>query len=160
MKNKAIENIVLNALIIAIIAVMTFVPYVGYISIPGTPISITTIHIAVIIFAWMFGWSKGIVAGLAFGVMSLIKAAAMPVSPSDVYFVNPLISVLPRLLFGFIAGLGFDLLKLIRKPRLRFWIDVIFVPILVILHTTTVLVMFSLPPASPRPGGASLETGS
>ena len=144
MKNKAIENIVLNALIIAIIAVMTFVPYVGYISIPGTPISITTIHIAVIIFAWMFGWSKGIVAGLAFGVMSLIKAAAMPVSPSDVYFVNPLISVLPRLLFGFIAGLGFDLLRLIRKPRLRFWVDVIFVPILVVLHTTTVLVMFSL----------------
>ena len=144
MKNKAVENIVLNALIIAIIAVMTFVPYVGYISIPGTPISITTIHIAVIIFAWMFGWSKGIVAGLAFGLLSLIKAAAMPVSPSDVYFVNPLISVLPRLLFGFIAGLGFDLLRLIKKPRLRFWIDIALVPILVILHTTMVLVMFSL----------------
>ena len=144
MKNKVIENIVLNGLIIAIIAVMSFAPYVGYIAIPGTPISITTIHIAVLVFAWMFGWKKGIVAGLSFGLMSMIKATIPPFGPSDVYFLNPLVSVLPRLLFGFIAGLGFDLLRLIKKPKLRFWIDVIFVPILVIIHTVLVLTMFTL----------------
>ena len=144
MKNKVVENIVLNALIISIIAVMSFVPYVGYIIIPGTPISVTTIHIAVLIFAWMFGWKKGIVAGITFGVLSMVKAAAMPNAPSDVYFINPLVSVLPRIMFGFIAGLAFDLLRLIKKPRLRFWMDVICVPLLVIFHTVIVLTMFTL----------------
>ena len=144
MKNKVIERIVINAIIISIIAVMSFVPQVGYITIGVNAVSITTIPIAVLLFAWMFGWKEGAVAGLAFGVFSMVKAFAMPAAPSDIYFQNPFVSVFPRLIFGFISGIVFDLLRLVKRPMLRYWMDVIVVPFLVALHTTVVLVMFSL----------------
>ena len=142
MKNPAVEKIAIYGIIIALIAVMTFVPQVGYVTIGLNSISITTIHIVVILFAWMFGWKKGFVAGLAFGFFSMLKAIVMPVTVSDPAFQNPLISVLPRVLFGVIAGLTFDLLRFIRRPSTRFWLDVLMVPVLTILHTVLVLVMY------------------
>ncbi len=142
--NKSIEIIVISAIIIAVIAVMSFIPQVGYITIGVNVISITTIPIAVILFAWIFGWKEGTVAGLAFGILSLIRAYTLPSSAFDPYFVNPLVSVLPRVFFGFISGLAFDLLRLIKKPMVRFWIDVIIVPICVAFHTTITLTMYFL----------------
>ncbi len=142
MKNKVVERIAISAIIIALIAVMSFVPQVGYVAIPGTPISVTTIHIVVILFAWIFGWKEATVAGLAFGVLSMARAYTLPASAFDPYFVNPLVSVLPRLIFGFISGLVFDLLRLIKKPSLRFWLDVLAVPLLVAVHTVITLTMY------------------
>ena len=144
MRNPAVEKIVTSAIIIALIAVMTFVPQVGYITIGANVISITTIHIAVILFAWIFGWKQGLVAGLAFGFFSMLKAIVMPVTVSDTVFQNPLVSVLPRILFGLIAGLVFDLLRFVRRPSTRFWLNTLMVPILTIFHTVIVLVMFFL----------------
>ena len=74
MKNKVVERIAISAIIIALIAVMSFVPQVGYVAIPGTPISVTTIPVVVILFAWIFGWKEATVAGLAFGVLSMARA--------------------------------------------------------------------------------------
>jgi len=141
LKNKTIEQMAISAIIIAIMAILNFVPYVGYIAIPGTGISITTIHIAVLIFAWLFGWKQGLVAGLSFGVFSLIRAAAMPNSLVDTYFVNPLISVFPRLMFGFLSGLFFDLLKFVKKPKLRFLLCVVNVGIMTLFHSVLTLSM-------------------
>lgn len=141
MKNENVKSIARNALIVAVIAIMSFVPYVGYIGIPAVGISITTIHLAVLIFAWMFGWKEGLVSGLAFGVFSLIKAATMPNSPIDVYFVNPLISVLPRVLFGFLSGLIFDILRKIRKPQVRLISNIIVCGIMTLFHSILTLSM-------------------
>ena len=141
MRNKTIRTIAINAFIVALIAVMTFVPYVGYIGIPAAGISITTIHIAVLIFAWMFGWREGLVAGLSFGIFSLVKAAAMPVTVVDTYFVNPLISVFPRLMFGFLAGIAFDLLRFIRRGKIRFLFDILACGIATIFHSVLTLTM-------------------
>ena len=141
MKNQNVQIIARNAIIVAIIAIMTFVPYVGYIGIPAIGVSITTIHLAVLVFAWMFGWKEGLVAGLSFGVFSLVKAAAMPNTVVDTYFVNPMISVFPRMIFGFLAGLTFDLLKLTKKPSLRFLFDVIACGVLTIVHSVLTLSM-------------------
>ena len=142
MKNKNVIRIAINAMIVAIIAIMSFVPYVGYITIPPGTISFTIIHIAVLIFAWMFGWREGLVAGLAFGVFSLVKAATMPNTPIDVYFVNPMISILPRMVFGFFSGLAFDLLRKVKKPAaLRFWLDVIMCAVMTIIHSILTLSM-------------------
>lgn len=140
-KNKAVIEIAINALIVAIIAVMSFVPYVGYIGIPSLGISITTIHVAVLIFAWMFGWKEGFVAGLAFGVSSLIKAATMPATAIDTFFVNPFVSVFPRVAFGFFAGLAFDLLRLVRKPSLRLSLNIIVSGVMTIFHSFLTLSM-------------------
>lgn len=143
--NKNVQIIAVNAIIVAVIAVMSFVPYVGYIGIPAVGISITTIHIAVLLFAWLFGWRGGLVAGLSFGVFSLIRAAAMPNTIIDPYFLNPLVSVFPRLLFGFLSGLAFDLLKFIKKPKLRFLFDVVVCGVGTLFHSfLTLTILFSV----------------
>ncbi len=60
-------------------------------------------HVPAIIGAVLEGPVVGIVVGGIFGVTALIKAATAPQGPIDLFFVNPLISVLPRLLVGLAA---------------------------------------------------------
>ena len=139
MKNKSIQTITISAIVIAIIALMTFVPNIGYIVIPGTPISICSIHIIVILVAMIFGWKEAAIAGLAFGGLCLLKAVVMPTSPSDSLFINPCVSVLPRILFGFFAGLIFDYFRRIRNVGTRTVMYVIGAVFSTIIHTTLVL---------------------
>ncbi|QQO08577.1 ECF transporter S component [Breznakiella homolactica] len=67
--------------------------------------SVTIMHIPVIIGAILEGPVVGAFIGLLFGVFSLIQAATAPLGVMDVAFVNPLISVLPRLFIGPVAWL-------------------------------------------------------
>ena len=145
LKNKTVTRIAISAMIVAIIAIMSFVPYVGYIGIPAIGVSITIIHVAVLFFAWMFGWKEGLIAGLAFGVFSMIRAIAMPNSPIDPLFANPLVSVFPRVTFGFIAGILFDLTRLVRRSKPRFFFDVLITGIMTVFHSVlTLSVLFAL----------------
>jgi uncharacterized membrane protein len=139
MKNKVIFQMTLSAVIIAIIAVMSYVPYVGYIN--YGVVSISTIHIIVLVVALLFGWKHGLVAGLAFGFFSLFIALTRPASSIDFAFVNPLISVLPRVVFGLVAGLLFDLVKKIPSISLRSVCIVASSFALTIFHTAFVLLM-------------------
>ncbi|MCI8933558.1 MAG: ECF transporter S component [Clostridiaceae bacterium] len=98
------------AILIALEAVLTFTS-LGFIMIP--PISITLLHIPVIIGAILMGPSAGGILGLAFGLFSMLKASTAAASPADIAFSpflsgSPLSSVvmciLPRVLLGVIAG--------------------------------------------------------
>ena len=98
------------AILIALEAVLTFTS-LGFIMIP--PISITLLHIPVIIGAILMGPSAGGILGLAFGLFSMLKASTAAASPADMAFSpflsgSPLSSVvmciLPRVLLGVIAG--------------------------------------------------------
>lgn len=91
------KTMVYYGMIIAIIILMSVVPFLGFIQIP--PIAITLVHIPVIIGAMLFGWKAGILFGLAFGASSLLVAITRG-SAADLLFLNPLISVLPRIIFG------------------------------------------------------------
>ncbi|HDQ15112.1 MAG TPA: ECF transporter S component, partial [Sediminispirochaeta sp.] len=62
--------------------------------------SLTIMAVPVIIGAILEGPVVGFVIGLIFGVFSLIQAAVAPQGPTDVWFVDPLVSVLPRLFIG------------------------------------------------------------
>lgn len=139
MRNKRIQSMAVSAILIAIIALMTFVPYVGYLTIPGTPISICTIHVVVLLAALLFGWKQGLVAGTAFGVLCLLKAIIMPTSPTDVLFINPMVSVLPRMIFGALSGLVFDFLKRIRNIPFRSVMYIIACVFCTLIHTALVL---------------------
>lgn len=92
------RELVLNAIFIAIISVMAWVPQLGYIQIFPT-VGITIIHIPVIIGALVYKRS-GLVLGTAFGLSSLFVALTRPTTPIDFLFQNPLVSVLPRIVFG------------------------------------------------------------
>jgi len=69
--------------------------------------SLTTMHVPVIIGAVLEGPIVGVCIGAIFGVTALVRAAVAPQGPIDVFFVNPLISVLPRLLVGLAAWLAY-----------------------------------------------------
>jgi uncharacterized membrane protein len=49
------------------------------------------------------GLPEGLFVGATFGILSLVQAAMSPTGALDPFFVNPLISVLPRMLIAVIA---------------------------------------------------------
>ena len=100
MRNKKVQEITLISVFAALIVVIASVPMLGFIQI-GI-ISLTIIHIPVLIGGIFGGRKVSIALGIVFGLSSLIVALTRPVSPIDILFQNPLISVLPRVLFGWI----------------------------------------------------------
>jgi uncharacterized membrane protein len=77
--------------------------------------ALTIMHVPVIIGAVLEGPLVGAVIGLIFGVFSLLQGAIAPTGPADVWFVNPLISVLPRLAIGPVAWLAYRGMRSIRE---------------------------------------------
>ena len=96
------RRLVVLSLFLAIIAAMSFVPYTGYITI--VPVSITTLHVPVIIAIIMLGTRDGLIVATAFGLLSLVRAY-MAGTVEGIIFMNPLISVAPRMLMGLCTGL-------------------------------------------------------
>lgn len=74
-------------------------------------VSLTIMHVPVVIAAVIVGPFSGLIVGLIFGVFSMIQAGVAPNGPTDVWFTNPLLSVLPRLFIGPLAWLAGRLLK-------------------------------------------------
>lgn len=91
--------------------------HLGYIQINPT-ISLTIMHIPVVLAAALAGLPGAIVTSLVFGLTSLVNAAANPGGVLDPLFKYPQCSVLPRLIFGFAAYGFFAMLGLIpRVPK-------------------------------------------
>ena len=88
-----------------------FIPWV-------TGASLTIMQVPVILGAVLEGPIVGLVIGLVFGVFSLIQAAVAPTGPTDVWFTNPLLSIVPRLFIGPVAWLIFKALKQWKIPAL------------------------------------------
>ena len=112
------------AMLIAIEAIMTFLP-IGFIMIP--PVSITLLHIPVIVGAILMGPLYGGILGGSFGLFSLIKATFAAASPIDMAF-SPFLSgaplqsiilcIVPRILLGVLAAYLFILFKRIIKNEI------------------------------------------
>jgi uncharacterized membrane protein len=69
--------------------------------------SLTVMHVPTIVGAVLEGPVVGVCIGAIFGVSALVRSAVAPNGPIDAFFVNPLISVLPRLLIGIAAWLAY-----------------------------------------------------
>lgn len=109
MPQNRTRKIVVTAVLAAVTIVLGLLPFGGYI--PFFGISITILAIPVIIGAILEGPVVGAGIGLIFGLTSLYQAATAPKSPLDPLFVNPLLSVLPRMLIGPVAWLVWSALK-------------------------------------------------
>ncbi|MDR2181761.1 MAG: ECF transporter S component [Treponema sp.] len=95
--------------VLAAVSIVLGLTGLGFVTwIPGA--SLTIMHVPVIIGAILEGPLAGAAIGFLFGVFSLIQASIIAVQPADVAFVNPLISVLPRLLIGPAAWFVYALL--------------------------------------------------
>ncbi len=88
---------------------------IGYVQIGA--LAITIMHIPTILATLTAGLVPGLFTGLIFGISSLVKAATSG-NASNIFFVNPLVSVLPRVIFPIAVWGFFKLLNLIpRMPK-------------------------------------------
>lgn len=131
-----IFHIAFDALFLALFAILSYVPYIGYITIG--PISFTTMHILVLVGAMLFGKKKGALFGLFMGVFSLLVSLQYP-GTVNYLFLNPFVSILPRVLFGLISGVIFDILKKRTSFASFLMIAAPLAGILTLLHTVLTL---------------------
>jgi len=82
--------------------------------------AITILHVPVIIATLLGGLWAGLGVGLVFGLSSLIQAAVGPTGVLDPFFVNPIVSVLPRMLIALITFFVFKALQAINKNNSPF----------------------------------------
>jgi len=80
--------------------------------------SLTIMHVPAIIGAVLEGPWVGAAIGLIFGGFSMLQAAIAPNGPTDVWFTNPILAILPRLAIGPVAWLVHRLLQRWPAPSL------------------------------------------
>lgn len=109
-RSSSVRKVVIAGALSAVSIVLGFTP-LGYIPwFSGAVLSVMAVPVS--IGAILEGPVVGIVVGGVFGVTSLIQAATNPArGPIDVFFVNPFISVLPRLLIGLAAWAVYRLFR-------------------------------------------------
>ncbi len=115
-ESKNTRSLVITALMAAIAILLGwthwgFIPWIG-------GVSLTIMYVPVIIAAIIVGPFSGLIVGLIFGIFSMIQAGVAPSGPTDVWFTNPLLSILPRLFIGPAAWLVSKLLKRWQVPAL------------------------------------------
>ncbi|MCX7771970.1 MAG: ECF transporter S component [Clostridia bacterium] len=111
-----VRRIAVAGVLSAISVILSLTPSLGYIPIP--PITITTMHIPVIIAAILEGPVVGGMVGLIFGLSSMYTAATIFAGwPTAFPFLNPLVSVLPRILIGVVAYYAYVGIKKLFKVK-------------------------------------------
>lgn len=116
-------------ILISIELLMSFT-FLGYIHIP--PISITIAYLPILITASLYSPAQSAFIGFVFGAASMYKASASYVMRTDAVFSpvlsgdplgSILLSVVTRMLFGFIVGLAFSFAR--KHKYYCIWIGVI-----------------------------------
>lgn len=108
-----LRKIVIIGVLGAISIVLGMTP-IGFI--PIGPTRATIMHIPVIIGAIMEGPIVGGFIGLIFGLFSIYQALTNP-TPVSFVFLNPLVSVIPRILIGIVAYYVYAGLKNLGKNK-------------------------------------------
>lgn len=101
-QSDRIRKMVIAAMLSAIVAVLTFTP-IGMIPLPPPLPSATTVHVPVLLAALVEGPVVGLVVGLVFGLCSLLRAWESAAVGLTLFFRDPRVSVLPRLLVPLVA---------------------------------------------------------
>ncbi len=112
-KKVNVKRMTIISLLSAISIMLSMIP-LGYIQIG--PLAITTMCIPVIIGGIIEGPMVGATVGLIFGLTSMFRAMAGMAGVTGFVFINPLVSVLPRVFIGLVGCYSFRLsMKLIKN---------------------------------------------
>lgn len=116
-RNSKITDFVSTAMLCAVTVLLALTP-LGMIPLPPPLPSPTTVHIPVIIAALYIGLNSGLIVSATFGVISCILAYQTPIG-LNIFFMNPLIAILPRLMIPVTAWLIYKLIsKKIKKESI------------------------------------------
>lgn len=112
-KKVNVRRMTIISLLSAISIMLSMIP-LGYIQIG--PVAITTMCIPVIIGGIIEGPMVGMIVGFIFGLTSMFRGMAGMAGPTSPIFINPLVSVLPRIFIGLVAYYSFKLaMKIIKN---------------------------------------------
>ncbi len=136
MKKLTTKDLTILGLLSAITILFGLTP-LGYI--PFGVIRVTTLHIPTIIGAIICGPLIGGLVGLVFGLFSLFTNLTAPSSLLYFMFINPLVSVVPRILIGVLTGMLYK--KLSEKFKNNFFVPFLIGAIGAIINTVLVLGM-------------------
>ncbi|MDR7870932.1 MAG: ECF transporter S component [Tissierellaceae bacterium] len=100
--------------------------------IPVGPTRATIMHIPVIIGAIVEGPIVGAIVGLIFGLFSVFQAITNP-TPVSVVFLNPIVSIIPRVLIGLTSYYAYTAVKKIGNKKTILILNLIWVAILAYL---------------------------
>lgn len=109
------RRLVITAVLIAISIVLAIPlnmgPLISLGFVTFGAIAITIMHVPAIIGAVLEGPVVGAIVGAAFGIFSLFLASQQPAGSPNAIFVDPIISILPRIFIGPVAWLVYRALK-------------------------------------------------
>lgn len=112
---KKTQELILVSLFSSIILMLSLIPNLGLIVVFGG-VSLTIIHIPVLIGVMTFKrLTNVLILGFVFGLGSFLAALTRGSTPIDLAFVNPLISILPRMLFAVAAFYLFTFSKHLQQ---------------------------------------------
>ncbi len=131
-KRNNIRQITRTGILICIIIILGSTP-LGMIPLPW--MNATILHLPVIIGTILFGLRVGLISGLAFGIISLVKAYTQP-TPVSIFFIDPMVSILPRVCIPIVV---YFIYKLIKNKNLSVIISAFFGSL-----TNTILVLGSI----------------
>ncbi|WP_129721499.1 ECF transporter S component [Xylanivirga thermophila] len=110
------RRLVVIGMLAAISIVLGATP-LGFIALPFSPTKATIMHIPVIIGSIMEGPVVGLFIGLVFGGFSMYQAVAMPTSPAQFVFLDPIVAILPRLCIAITSYYTYVGIKRLFKDR-------------------------------------------
>lgn len=87
-------------------------------NLPIGPVGSTIVHLPTIITGIILGPVAGFIMGTLMGITSMLHALLRPLTPLDPFFVNPLVSVLPRMFIGVSAYYVYTLVKKLVGDKL------------------------------------------
>ncbi|MCW6701644.1 ECF transporter S component [Anaerococcus sp. NML200537] len=116
--------------ILGAIVIMLGLTPLGFL--PLGVLTVTTLHIPVIIAGILEGPLVGGLVGLIFGLFSIFNAITRP-GPISFVFYNPLISIIPRILIGVVTGLVYRALKNKDNSKLRLFMNVFWSVVAIVL---------------------------
>ncbi len=143
LNREPIRRMAITGMLAALILILIYTP-IGLILLPGTSIQITIIHIPVLIGLLAEGPLVGLVLAFVFGAGTLLKGLIAPATLFDPLFINPLISVVPRLLIPIAAWGAYKLVKALLPKKKPMETIAWSVSALVGSLTNTALVLFAL----------------
>lgn len=136
-RREATAKLAFAAIISLIILAMIFIPSIGFI--PLNFVDITIIHIPVLVGAIILGRKYGLFFGVIFGLGSLIKTFTLAELGGNAPFTNPLVSILPRIIFGYIIHPMFSLFAKKTNRSVSVVLTMIFATF---IHSIIVLPMY------------------
>lgn len=128
-KRFNVKKITIVGVLGAISIVLGMTP-LGFI--PVGPTRATIMHIPVIIGAITSGPLVGALIGMIFGIFSVFQAITNP-TPVSFVFLNPLVSILPRVLIGIVSYYSYAGFKKIGREKSKLLIYLVFIGIIIYL---------------------------